>query len=84
MSVKDLSRTVRERIQLPPGDELLTREQVANILGLTSQTLSMWANRGIGPDFIRITASSIRYRRSAIERFLAARTVTACAAQARV
>lgn len=59
-------------------DELLSPKQVQIEYGFSPQTLANWRWMGMGPDYIKTTparAGRIRYRRSAIERFLAAQTV---------
>lgn len=44
--------------QLP---QLLTRTDVAQILGVDVSTLARWAKRGIGPRCIWLEASTVRY-----------------------
>lgn len=59
---------------LPPtiaGLKLLTTEQLAELLTDTSvRTLEDWRLDGRGPDFIRLGPKKIRYRISAVERWL--------------
>ncbi|KPC79540.1 helix-turn-helix transcriptional regulator [Streptomyces sp. NRRL S-4] len=60
-------------------DELLTPKQVAAEYGFTAGTLANWRWTGQGPDFIKAgpgRCGRIRYRRSAIEAWLNAQTVT--------
>ena len=56
------------------GDELLTREQVAKWLSLESHTLACWACERRGPPMVKFgsgRSAAVRYRRSAIEAWLA-------------
>jgi len=66
----DPLRTLRQY-----ADLLLTRPQAAEYLGIKPQTLSVWAcsNRYNLP-FIRV-GRSVRYKKSDLDTFLAARTV---------
>lgn len=57
-------------------DELLKQGHVADMIGgLSSRTLEAWRRRGYGPPFIRVSPRAIRYRRSDVEAWLAARRV---------
>lgn len=56
------------------SDELLTREQVAAMLGIESHTLACWRSEGRGPALIKFgrgRSAAVRYRRSAVEAWLA-------------
>lgn len=60
-------------------DELLSPKQVHAKYGFTPQTLAHWRGMGEGPAFIKLTPGKggrIKYRRSAIEAWLSAQTVT--------
>ncbi|WP_313895950.1 helix-turn-helix domain-containing protein [Streptomyces sp. YIM 98790] len=66
-------------------DELLSPKQVHADYGFSPQTLANWRWMGSGPDYIKTTpgkAGRIKYRRSAIEAWLKAQTVTAGGAAA--
>lgn len=58
-------------------DNMLTCAQVAKRLGVTTRTLHNWRADGIGPDYVRLTASAVRYPMAALEAFIEARTVKA-------
>ncbi|MFD8446241.1 helix-turn-helix transcriptional regulator [Streptomyces globisporus] len=61
------------------SDALLTPKQVYAEYGFSTQTLANWRRTGQGPDFIKTTPGKggrIKYRRSAIEAWLNAQTVT--------
>jgi excisionase family DNA binding protein len=56
--------------------DLLTRNQAAEYLGVSPNTLAVWASTGRYPlPFVRV-GRSVRYRRSDLEKFLESRTVT--------
>jgi excisionase family DNA binding protein len=56
-------------------DRLLTREQAAEVLSVKPQTLAVWACTGrYGLPHIKM-GSSVRYRLSDLEKFIADRTV---------
>lgn len=60
-------------------DEFLTPRQVHSEYGFSPQVLATYRWQGIGPDYIKTTpakAGRVKYRRSAIERWLDERTVT--------
>jgi len=67
--VKETAAEVEAKIKAAQTpDELLTRQQVADMLGVTLTTLFHWNNKGILPT-IKIGAK-VRYRRSDIEKAL--------------
>lgn len=55
------------------SDILLTETQVAELLQIKPATLKRWRWSGIGPTFCKI-GGSVRYKRSELERFIAAST----------
>ncbi|MGH8729962.1 MAG: helix-turn-helix domain-containing protein [Burkholderiales bacterium] len=62
--------------------ELLTRPQAAAFLGVSERTLAIWACvKRYGLPYIRV-GRLVRYRRSDLEAFLAARTVKAAPPEA--
>lgn len=57
---------------LQPGD-LLTEQQVAEILAVPSTTLRKWRHRRIGPQWIKLgdsLRSPVRYPRGGIETYV--------------
>ena len=60
------------------ADELLTTAQVAKVYGISQSTLRKWRCIAAGPCFIRV-GRAVRYRRSDLAEFLAARTYTSTA-----
>lgn len=59
-------------------DQLLTRKDLAALLGVTPWWLKVADREGRGPARIALGTRTVRYRRSAVEEWLTAReTVTA-------
>jgi excisionase family DNA binding protein len=57
------------------GSELLSRQQAADYLGITAGTLACWAsNKRYNLPFVKV-GRSVRYRLSALQVFIEARTV---------
>ncbi|QKV94223.1 DNA-binding protein [Streptomyces sp. NA02950] len=59
-------------------DPLLTPKDVEAEYGIDAQTLANWRWMGMGPDYIKTSparSARVHYRRSAIDRWLDARTV---------
>ena len=44
-------------------DQLLTEKQAASILCYSQRALQNWRLRGGGPQYVKVSARSIRYRR---------------------
>lgn len=66
-------------------DELLSPAQVSTTYGFSQQTLANWRWTEQGPDYIKTSPGKggrIRYKRSAVERWLEERTVRAGGAAA--
>jgi len=55
-------------------DTLLTSEQVANRLGLKVDTIEKWRRERRGPAYVQL-GRAIRYRPSAVEKFVAEREI---------
>ena len=61
----------------PSAPELLDTEPAANYLGLKGHTLEVWRVTGrYGLPYVRV-GRRVKYKRSDLDRFLAARTVGA-------
>lgn len=54
-----------------PGD-LLTPDEVANILRTKTTTLANWRALRIGPSFLKVGGRLVRYRRADLDAFIAA------------
>lgn len=61
------------------ADEVLTTAQVAALLQISQRTLERMRITGSGPQFCKI-GRAVRYRMSAVEKYLAARTIQSTAA----
>ena len=55
------------------SDAELTPAEAAEVIGMSQATLIDWRRKGIGPQWIRVSAKMVRYERAAIDRFLAER-----------
>ena len=63
-------------VALAPIDPMLTEFQVADILGETIGALEIWRKLPRqGPEFVRYPSGEIRYRLSAVLKFLEEHTV---------
>ena len=51
------------------AEDLISRDEAGKVLGVKSNTLAVWAMKGIGPAPTKI-GSCVRYRRSELERFI--------------
>lgn len=60
----------------PTETTLLTTKAVAALVGNQPRTVMKWrAQPGEGPPFVRVNRRTVRYRRSDVDAFLAARVV---------
>lgn len=57
-------------------DSLVRQEEAALILGVTPRCLENWRHRGGGPNFVRISARCIRYRRLDLNKWVEERVRT--------
>jgi predicted DNA-binding transcriptional regulator AlpA len=60
---------------IEPENPMLNTEEAAAFLGLKGPTLRDWKCQRIGPPFVQLSARVVRYRRSDLEKFIAARRV---------
>lgn len=61
------------------SDELLDEREAAQLLGITAGTLAVWRSTGrYDLEFVKI-GRAVRYRRSALQTWMASRTRTATA-----
>jgi len=65
---------VKEQIQLAAG-RLLTAENVAEITGLSVETLAQWRSQRRGIPFLKISRNVVRYRSSDLDSWLSERIV---------
>jgi predicted DNA-binding transcriptional regulator AlpA len=61
--------------ELPPADrQLLTKEEVAEMLGVRTKTIEEWCRQVPGfPRPLRVTARTVRFRLADVNRFIAER-----------
>jgi predicted DNA-binding transcriptional regulator AlpA len=58
-----------------PSPILLTAEDVAQVTGLSVETLAQWRSQKRGIPYIKLSRNVIRYRQADLENFLEARIV---------
>ena len=66
---KAVDRILRQNV---PAAEYLTTVQTAAYLSLSRQQLEIWRSKGGGPRYVKLD-QSVRYKRSALDDFMAAR-----------
>lgn len=49
---------------------LLTRQQVAQVLGMKVCTLKKWARQGVGPKPLHIGSRAVRYQQESLMEFI--------------
>jgi predicted DNA-binding transcriptional regulator AlpA len=60
----------------PQFDAILSEKELAEWLATSCPTLQRQRSKGSGPPFIRLSARRVGYRKSAVEKWLDARTST--------
>ncbi len=61
-------------VQIEPPENLITTEDAALLLAVSPRTLEAWRLRGGGPRYVCLTnRRTVRYRKSDIDAFIAAR-----------
>lgn len=56
--------------------QLVNEREAAAILNYSVRALQNWRCRGGGPDFVKVSSRSVRYRRADLEKWIADRTVS--------
>ncbi len=69
--------------QANEAGEFLSDRQLAELLDVTTRTTLRWRRDGGGPNFIRVGARRILYRRADVLAWAAARTFMTLAAEAK-
>ena len=67
-----------EKSKLQPstnGQRLLTPEQVADLTGLSTETLAQWRSQRRGIPYVKISRNCVRYRESDLDHWLTERIV---------
>jgi predicted DNA-binding transcriptional regulator AlpA len=70
---KRAGRLLADPVSDGPDDELLTTEEVANWVGVSSQFLERLRGLNTGPRFVRISPRIVKYRREAVRAWLRSR-----------
>ena len=73
------SKLVKMERQVRPSSiaspRLLTAEDVAQITGLSTETLAQWRSQRRGIPFVKISRNCVRYRQADLDRWLEERIV---------
>ena len=70
-----LEESHRPERKVAVGARLLTAEDVAELTGLSVETLAQWRSQKRGPVFVKISRNCVRYRQSDLDGWLAKRIV---------
>ncbi len=57
-------------------ETLLNESEASTLLGLTRRALQSWRQKGLGPNYIKISSRCIRYRKSDIKEWLESKEVS--------
>jgi excisionase family DNA binding protein len=73
--------TSLQKIARPPSSflHLLTPSEVAEITGLSIETLAQWRSQRRGIPFVKVSRNCVRYRQSDLDRWLEERIVSVVA-----
>ncbi len=71
-----MTQTLIEERSAEYYDSMIDEKRAANFLGYSVRALQNWRVRGGGPDFAKISARSIRYRRRDLIAWVEARIVS--------
>jgi excisionase family DNA binding protein len=64
-----------QALDVAPGARLLKTEEVAELTGLSVETLAQWRSQQRGIPYVKISRNCVRYRQSDLDSWLAERTV---------
>jgi excisionase family DNA binding protein len=62
-------------LDVAPGARLLKTEEVAELTGLSVETLAQWRSQQRGIPYVKISRNCVRYRQTDLDSWLAERTV---------
>ena len=71
-----MTKTIIEERSAEYYDSMIDEKRAAEFLGYSVRALQNWRVRGGGPDFAKISARSIRYRRRDLIKWVEARIVS--------
>ena len=57
-------------------NHLVNEREAASILCYSVRALQNWRHRGGGPDFVKVSSRSVRYRRTDLDKWITDRTVS--------
>ena len=60
----------------PDSNRLMNEIEAADLLCYSVRALQNWRHRGGGPDFVKVSSRSVRYRRIDLDKWIANRTVS--------
>jgi excisionase family DNA binding protein len=64
-----------QALDVAPGARLLKTEEVAELTGLSVETLAQWRSQKRGIPYVKISRNCVRYRQSDLDSWLVERTV---------
>jgi predicted DNA-binding transcriptional regulator AlpA len=67
---------LRGIITRPNPNRLMNEIEAADLLCYSVRALQNWRHRGGGPDFVKVSSRSVRYRRTDLDKWIADRTVS--------
>ena len=70
-----LERTHRPERKVGASTRLLTADEVAELTGLSVETLAQWRSQKKGMPYVKISRNCVRYRQSDLDGWLAERIV---------
>lgn len=71
---QNLQQSQHLQNQNPKSDQLLTQQQVSEVLQIKVGTLQNWRADGEGPPFVKI-GGAVRYRRQDLDQWIESRVV---------
>lgn len=77
-SVNELSYRSYELKPVPPTAQrarLLTPDEVAEVTGLSTETLAQWRSQRRGIPFLKISRNCVRYRQGDLQQWLQSRLI---------
>ena len=69
------NRPERKVLQVAAASRLLTAEDVAELTGLSIETLAQWRSQRKGIPFVKISRNCVRYRQTDLDGWLSERIV---------
>lgn len=70
-----IDRGYRPKLPAAAGSRLLTPEEVAEVTGLSTETLAQWRSQRRGIPFLKISRNCVRYRLDDLQQWLQSRLI---------